>query len=52
MFLSGDIKSSKEESQEGVLAAQPLCLRATSMITEQHYLPQVFLPLCRAKKQA
>lgn len=52
MFLSGDIKSRREGSQKGALASQPLCLWATSMITEQHYLPQVFTPVCREKKKA
>lgn len=51
MFLSGDIRSSRDGSQKGALAGRPLCLRATLIITELLSLPQVFPPVCRGKNR-
>lgn len=52
MCLSGDIRSSRDRSREGALAAPPLCLRATLIITELPHLPQVFPPVCRGENRS
>lgn len=49
MFLSGDIRSSRDGSQKRALAGRPLRLRATLTFTELLYLPQVFPLVCREK---
>lgn len=50
MFVSRDVGSSRDRSQKEALAAPPLCLWATLIITELLYLPQVFPPVCRSIK--
>lgn len=52
MFLSGDIRSSRDGCQKRALPGRPLCLRATLIFAELLYLAQVFPPVCRGKTRS